>query len=146
VSFRHTPHSSGSPEEDLLLRLTAYSKYVALVQAQEEALEEGDLERHAQLAEEREEIQEELGEAPSSEELAVASEDPEARALMERTLSSLRSALAKDAGMQRTLQGLKDEASGQIRSMGSRKGKVHSYLERQELGEERRGPRVNRKG
>ena len=147
MSSRHAPqHWKGAGHEDLLYRLSAYSRYVALVEEQEEALEEGDLEKHARLSEEREEIQLQLGEAPSREEMALAASDPEARALMEGALASLRAALSRDARMRATLAALKQETSGQIRTMHSRKDQVSSYLGGQELGGGDRTPRVNRKG
>jgi len=146
VSSGHAPEVPSVSGDDLLYRLAAYSKYVALVRAQEEALEDGDLERHAQLGEARQEIQNQLGDAPSGEELVVASSDPEASALVEQALSSLRSAMARDEGMRMTLEALKRETAGSIRSMESRRGQVHSYLNGQDPRGAHPAPRVNRKG
>ncbi len=142
---QHSP-SRGAPREDLLYRLSSYARYVALIKAQEEALEEGDLERHESLAKARQELQDELGELPSREELAAASSDPEARTLMETTLSSLRSAMARDERMRSVLKELRDDTGGRIRTMARRKKPVERYLAGGGPGGDRQSPRVNRKG
>ena len=146
MSQRYPTRDPGDSQDSLRQRLAAYARYVALVRAQEEALEEGDLERHAELGEAREEIQSELGAAPSEHELSVASRDPEARALLEGTLSSLRSALARDERMRRNLASLRNETGGKIRTMGARRCQVHNYLQGSGAVTEPRESKLNRKG
>jgi hypothetical protein len=104
------------------------------------------MERLAELGEAREEIQEELDESLSLHDSEMASSDPDARALLEGAMASLRSAMARDERMRAVLATLRREAAGDIRTMESRKGQVDRYLGWQEGSGTRPPSKVNRKG
>jgi hypothetical protein len=140
------PHSFGSKRDGLAQRLEVYSRYAAVVRAQEEAIQAGDLERFTELGEVRQGLQEELDADSSGEDLEEALGSPEGRALMEQVRTSLQSALARDQRIRKALGGLRGDLAGSLRSMESRRGQVGSYLELQEVGEGRPPPRLNRKG
>ncbi len=140
------PRFPGSGRDGLARRLEAYARYAAVVRAQEEAIETGDLERFTELGEARQGLQEELDADASGEDLEEAMGSPEGRALVEGVRTSLQSALARDQRIRKALGGLRGDLAGSLRSMESRRGQVGSYLELQEVGEDRPPPRVNRKG
>jgi hypothetical protein len=146
VSAFQPSDSSDSSGDGLRKRLAAYSRYVALVRAQEEAVENGDLERFAELGEAREEIQEELGDTPADGEIEVEAGDPQGKALVEWAMSELRSAMARDERIQRALDDLRREGAESIRTMESRKEHVDTYLAGKDSGVPRPPSRVNRKG
>jgi hypothetical protein len=114
--------------------------------AQEDAVEEGDLERFAELSTARTEIQDQLGDLLPTDDQETVSEGPESRAALEEAMTLLRSALARDGRIQRTLASLRQEAGESIRVMENRRGQVITYLGGLEPGGNQPPSRVNRKG
>lgn len=131
-----------STERDMRTLLASYVKYAALVQFQEEALEEEDLDRYDDLAEAREALQEELGDEPppfpDPDRL-----DAENREYFERVYESFRDALERDTQLQTRLKRLKKEASTDLEGMKGRDEQLKGYLKGDEATTGHRKGRLN---
>lgn len=128
--------------EEARQRLSLYTRYAGLVDAQVRALDSEDMDRFQDLAEARDEIQEALMEddrpLPSAESL-----DSEGRKLLESARQGLRTALVRDEELRRRLTGLREETRKQLHTISRREGGVRRYVVDEEPSPEEGGRRVN---
>ena len=129
-------------QERLQTRLAAYSRYAAVVQDQLRALQEEDIDKFTELADERTTIQEELESAsdvlPPEDEL-----DPEGVQLLNGAKQELGKALVQDKEIEARLLRLRAEVGGQIRATSERKGNAKQYVTESERPSEERTHRLN---
>lgn len=144
--MRPGPGGSGSTRKgtprDMPSLLARYVRYAALIEFQEEALEEEDLERFHELAREREELQKELDEAPGSG-IEPASPDPGHREHLDRLYAALKEAVSADARLRARLQEMKRGTSKEVGAAQGRARELRGYLERDEVGSGSRSKRLN---
>ncbi len=125
---RHQPPLSGNGTSDRFKkRLSAYSRYAALVQAQFLALQEEDLERYSDLARTRQVIQDGLDREPQDD-IHPEPLDPEGQELLNETRAELGEALVLDREIQAILVRLRGQIGGQIKALSRREGKVREYI------------------
>ena len=141
-----SPGADGSSrrgtERDMASLLAGYVRYAALIQFQEEALEEEDLERFHELARERDVLQEELGEAPIGR-MEAETLDAENRERLDRVHAALREAVLRDSRIRARLQAMKRGTSKEAGTAQHRAHKLKGYLERDEVGSGGRSRRLN---
>ena len=120
------------PEPGLEARIEAYERYAALVRAQIDALERGDLDAFGMLLRQREALARELD--------GPACAGPEAGAATAQHAAALREALERCAEADRRLlerlRAMRDEARGRLRRLEARRPRIGAYV--------RSGPRAPR--
>ena len=126
----------------LKTRLAAYSRYAAVVQEQLQALQEENVDRFAELADDRAEIQEEMdavvGAIPLSDEL-----DAEEREMLEAAQEELGRALEVDRDIEGRLVRLRAAVGGQIKALSERNGNAKQYVAESERSTKGRPSRLN---
>ena len=129
-------------KERLTRRLAAYSRYASVVQAQFRALEEEDVSRFSELAQDRQEIQEELeGEDGGGSEVGTL--DQESTALLKGAQEELEGMVTLDEEIKKRLLRLRGQLGAQIKAMSQREGSVKQYLTREETPRQERSSRLN---
>ena len=125
-------------------RLQLYSRYTSLVAAQEQALDQGDLEGFETLTDSREELQGNLEEAggPLHESLQ-ARLDEASEALVEEAMRGLRRALEADRRIRRKLEAIRDETMDEFRRIETTGLGAQRYIEGAEKPAERPAARVD---
>ena len=138
-SVRRSPPTAAAR---LKTRLAAYSRYAAVVQDQLRALEEEDVDRFGELADDRAEIQHEMdavvGTIPLSEDLA-----PEERKLLEAAREEVGQAVALDQEIEDRLMRLRAGVGGQIKALAEQSGNAKQYVAESERAPEGRSSRLN---
>ena len=121
-----------------------YSRYTSLVAAQEQALDQGDLEEFGTLTDAREELQDDLEEAggPLHESLQ-AQLDEASEALVAEAMRGLRTALEADRRIRQKLEAIRDETMDEFRRIENTGPGAQRYLEGAENPEERPPARVD---
>ena len=122
-------------------RLAVFSRYAAIVQAQFKALQEDDVSRFSELADGRQEIQEELGASPQD--TGAVELDQEGQELLKGVQQELEGVLVLDKEIQSRLIRLRGELGAQIQAMNKREGSVKEYLTREGQLSQERSPRLN---
>jgi cell division protein ZapA (FtsZ GTPase activity inhibitor) len=126
----------------LKTRLAAYSRYAAVVQEQLQALQEEDIDKFAELAEDRSEIQDEMdavvGTIPLSDDLG-----PEERELLKAAEEEVGQAVSLDEEIESRLLRLRANVGGQIKALSERTGKAKRYVNESEGPTEGSPSRLN---
>lgn len=126
----------------LKTRLAAYSRYAAVVQEQLQALQEEDIDKFAELAEDRSEIQDEMdavvGTIPLSDDLA-----PEERELLLAAEEEVGQTISLDQEIEGRLLRLRAKVGGQIKALSERNGNAKQYVAESERSKEGRPSRLN---
>ena len=104
-------------------RLHLYARYAALVNQQEHALDEEDLEAFQELADSRDDLQKQI------ESLETPEPTDEHRSLREEAAKTLRSALAADGRVRSKLAVLRQHTLEGIRHMDDRGRGARRYIE-----------------
>lgn len=109
-------------------RLAAYQRYAELVEGQEAALEAGDLEAFDAMSWAALDLQATLGAAAA---LRHLEDDPEAgqASFVDQVTALLRSTMARNERIQARLHHLRDEAGRDIRTAGTNRPRVRSYVQ-----------------
>ena len=107
-------------------RLALYRRYASVVDEQELALDEGDLDRFSELNVTRRSIEVEVEAVHISPELAP---DPETLEAIGRAVDSLRSVEAQQRRVESKLKAMRQSVSDQIGELAGRKGGARSYLQ-----------------
>ena len=142
--MRTTPVRRPGAPFNLHQRLQLYSRYTSLVAAQEQALDQGDMEEFETLTDSREELQEDLEEAggPLHESLQ-ARLDEASEALVGKAMRDLRTALEADRRIRQKLEAIRDETLDEFRRIETIGPGAQRYLEGAEKPEERPPARVD---
>lgn len=108
-------------------RLAAYQRYAELVEAQEAALEAGDLEAFDVLSSAALEIQASLGGGAPLTNLA---HDPEAgtASFVDKVTDLLHSTMARNERIQARLRGLRHETGSEIRKTAESRPRIRTYM------------------
>lgn len=142
MKFNEAPFSPQAGSDGLEMRLAAYSRYAAVVQAQFQALQEEDVERFSVLADRRQEIQEEL-EADDHGLQEFDELDEEGQRLLKGARNDLAEAAVLDKEIRHRLIRLRGKVAGEIKGANRRKGSVKEYLTQEEQTSRDRPSRVN---
>ena len=122
---------TGRPYGDAFRERTRlYARYTALVGMQEEVLDENDLDRFSELAEEKDTLQNELDASPVPTLPPLAHLEPDVARLVEEAAARLREAIAAEGRIGQRLHELRDETAQEIRNMDARESGVRSYVMR----------------
>lgn len=123
-------------------RLSVYRRYADLVRAQLQALHEEDLSRFSELAEDRQRIQDELGQdAPGIPSPGEAEADGEV--MVDGIRKELEEVLALDKDIQDRLVRMRGQVAAQLKDISSRRGSARDYLTRDSLSREDGNARLN---
>ena len=128
----------GSPDN----RLAVYRRYAEVVRAQLQALQEEDLSRFSELAEDRQRIQDELGQdAPGIP--ATGKSEAGGQVLVDGARDELEEVMALDRDIQNRLVRMRGKVAAQLRDISSRKDSARAYLTRDSLSEVEGNARLN---
>ena len=134
------PSRSATPERAVEDRLEALRRYATLVIHQARALEDDDLDRFQELADEREVLQEALDDA---EPVELGLDSPGVQQLLNRAGTELRAAAEADASILARLGRTRRETATDIRAMEARGPQVRRYLREEESGRVTGRSRIN---
>ena len=125
---------SGSESRNRKNRLAVYRRYADIVRAQLRALDEEDLSRFSEVAEDRQRIQDELGQdAPGIPTPGEA--EPDGKVMVDGIRNELEEVLALDKDIQARLIRMRGEVAAQLKGVSSRRGSAREYLTRDSLSE-----------
>jgi len=133
---------SGLRNGNLNNRLAVYRRYADVVRAQLRALQEEDVSRFQELAEDRQKIQDELGQdAPGIP--ASGESEADGQVLVDGVRDELEEVLALDRDIQNRLVRMRGKVAAQLRDISTRKGSAKAYLTRDSLSEVKGNARLN---
>ena len=124
TAMRRAPATATAPTANSRLRL--YARYATLVNEQERALDEGDLEAFQGLADSRDEVQEQVERMEDPDAPESTDDSP---ALRDEAAEFLRSALAADGRVRSKLADLRQHTLEGIRQMDNREEGARRYIE-----------------
>lgn len=111
-------------------RIVAYARYRTLIEAQEGALEDGDLDRYEELTERAREMEDGGPLAlPDAGEIGALPDE-----VADRLRSEVRAALAAQRRVRSRLEGLRDRTQEELRTLPGEGRRVRRYLEGAEGG------------
>lgn len=123
-------------------RLAVYRRYAAIVREQFRALEDEDLTRFEALADDRQKIQDEMGQdAPGIP--APGQSESDGTVMVDGIRNELEEVLALDREIQSRLIRLRGQVASQVRDISSRKGSAREYLSHEPTPEADQRGRLN---
>ena len=137
-----TAGAPGNGPGTLKDRLAVYRRYAAVVRAQHAALREEDVARFSELAEDRQKIQDELGQdAPGIP--GPAEGEEEGKVMVDGIRTELEEVLALDRDIQARLIRMRGGVAAQLKEISSRRGGARKYLTRDSMSATERETRLN---